>query len=72
MLCAEDILTITTDHTREYSLLLTYGKTAKQGVDLGTGQSLSDIRQTIVENLGSEISDGVSFWAEGLYSEKIV
>ncbi len=50
-----------TDHTREYCLLLAYGKTAKQGVDLGTRQSLSDIGQTIAENFGFEIADGVSF-----------
>ncbi|NNE68529.1 MAG: phosphopentomutase [Pyrinomonadaceae bacterium] len=50
-----------TDHTREYCLLLTYGKKAKQGVDLGTRQSLSDIGQTIAENFGFEIADGVSF-----------
>ncbi len=49
-----------TDHTREYCLLLAYGKTAKQGVDLGTRQSLSDIGQTIAENFGFEIADGVS------------
>ena len=50
-----------TDHTREYALLLAYGKTAKQGVDLGTRQSLSDIGQTVAENFGFGIADGVSF-----------
>ncbi|MFN0140637.1 MAG: phosphopentomutase [Pyrinomonadaceae bacterium] len=49
------------DHTREYVPLIVYGKTAKQGVDLGTRQSLSDIGQTIAENFGLEIDDGVSF-----------
>ncbi len=52
------------DHTREYCLLLAYGKNAKQGVDLGTRQSLSDIGQTIAENFGIEIPDGVSFLNE--------
>ncbi len=52
------------DHTREYCLLLVYGKTAKQGVDLGTRQSLSDIGQTIAENFGIAIPDGVSFLPE--------
>ncbi len=49
------------DHTREYVPLIVYGKTAKHGVNLGTRQSLSDIGQTIAENFGVEISDGVSF-----------
>lgn len=53
-----------TDHTREYCLLLCYGKSAKQGVDLGTRQSLSDIGQTIAENFGVELKDGVSFLSE--------
>ncbi|MEZ5427006.1 MAG: phosphopentomutase [Pyrinomonadaceae bacterium] len=53
-----------TDHTREYALLLVYGKTAKPGVDLGTRQSLSDIGQTIAENFGIELADGVSFLGE--------
>jgi len=49
------------DHTREYVPLLVYGKTAKTGVALGTRQSLSDIGQTIADNYGVEIEDGVSF-----------
>jgi phosphopentomutase len=49
------------DHTREYVPLLVYGKSAAAGVDLGTRQSLSDIGQTIAENFGSELEDGVSF-----------
>lgn len=49
------------DHTREYCLLLVYGKNAKAGIDLGTRQSLSDIGQTIAENFGIELPDGVSF-----------
>ncbi len=49
------------DHTREYVPVIAYGKTAKQGVDLGTRQSLSDIGQTIAENFGLVIEDGVSF-----------
>ncbi len=52
------------DHTREYCLLLCYGKNAKQGVNLGTRQSLSDIGQTIAENFGIELKDGVSFLRE--------
>jgi len=49
------------DHTREYVPLLVYGKTSAAGVYLGTRQSLSDIGQTISENFGVEIADGVSF-----------
>ena len=52
------------DHTREYAPLLVYGKSAKPGVNLGTRQSLSDIGQTIAENFGLELKDGVSFWGE--------
>lgn len=52
------------DHTREYVPLLVYGKTAKHGVNLGTRQSLSDIGQTIAENFGVRIDDGVSFLSE--------
>ena len=52
------------DHTREYVPLLVYGKNAKGGVALGTRQSLSDIGQTIAENFGVVIEDGVSFLNE--------
>jgi phosphopentomutase len=49
------------DHTREYAPLLVFGKSARQGVNLGTRQSLSDIGQTIAENFGLELKDGESF-----------
>ena len=52
------------DHTREYAPLLVYGKNAKQGVDLGTRESLADIGQTIAENFGLELKDGASFLSE--------
>lgn len=52
------------DHTREYAPLLVYGKNTKQGVNLGTRQSLSDIGQTIAENFGLKLKDGVSFLNE--------
>jgi phosphopentomutase len=52
------------DHTREYAPLLVYGKSARGGVNLGTHQSLSDIGQTIAENFGAELKDGVSFLSE--------
>lgn len=50
-----------TDHTREYAVLLAYGKAAKRGVDLGTRGSLSDIGQTIAENFGFRLANGESF-----------
>ncbi|MEJ7624900.1 MAG: phosphopentomutase [Pyrinomonadaceae bacterium] len=49
------------DHTREYVPLLVYGKQSSSGVNLGTRQSLSDIGQTIAENFGVRLPDGVSF-----------
>lgn len=52
------------DHTREYVPLMVYGRSAKPGVNLGTRQSLSDIGQTIAENFGVKLADGVSFLNE--------
>src|SRR5687768_13145096 len=52
------------DHTREYAPLLAYGKSAKQGVNLGTRESLADIGQTSAENFGLQLKDGVSFLSE--------
>ncbi len=52
------------DHTREYVPLLVYGKSATSGVALGIRQSLSDIGQTVAENFGVKIADGVSFLGE--------
>jgi len=49
------------DHTREYAPLLVYGKTARQGIDLGTRSSLSDIGQTVAENFGVHLTAGESF-----------
>jgi len=53
-----------TDHTREYAPLLVYGRSAKAGVDLGTRGSLSDIGQTISENFGIRLGNGLSFLSE--------
>lgn len=52
------------DHTREYAPLLVYGKLAKAGVNLGTRGSLADIGQTVAENFGLNIADGVSFLSD--------
>jgi phosphopentomutase len=53
-----------TDHTREYSPLIVYGKSARAGVDLGIRQSLSDIGQTIADNFGLRLVAGQSFLKE--------
>jgi phosphopentomutase len=37
-------------HSREYVPLITFGKQAKAGVNLGTRDSMADIGQTIGEN----------------------
>ena len=52
------------DHTREYTPLLVFGSAAKRGVNLGTRQSLSDIGQTIAENFGLKLNDGIEFLSE--------
>jgi len=50
-----------TDHTREYAPLIVFGKGARQGVNLGTRASLSDIGQTIAENFALGLSAGQGF-----------
>ncbi len=50
-----------TDHTREYSPLIVYGKSARAGVDLGIRSSLADIGQTIADNFGLKLTAGESF-----------
>jgi phosphopentomutase len=53
-----------TDHTREYVPILTWGRRARPGIDLGTRESLADIGQTIAENFGLQIQAGRSFLSE--------
>jgi phosphopentomutase len=55
---------VSTDHTREYVPILTWGQRAKSGVDLGTRETLADIGQTIAENFGLAIAHGTSFLKE--------
>jgi phosphopentomutase len=50
-----------TDHTREYALLVVFGKKAKAGVNLGTRKSLSDIGSTIADNFNLNLQAGESF-----------
>jgi phosphopentomutase len=56
-----DPTTPSTDHSREYVPLLTFGKRARAGVNLGLRKTLSDIGQTVAENFGVRIGQGSSF-----------
>jgi phosphopentomutase len=56
-----DPTTPSTDHSREYVPVLTYGKKARSGVGLGVRGSLSDLGQTVAENFGTRIENGESF-----------
>ena len=58
-----DPTTPSTDHSREYVPVLTYGKRARGGVALGSRRSLSDLGQTVAENFGTTIEQGESFLA---------
>jgi phosphopentomutase len=49
------------DHTREYTPLLVFGRQAQPGVNLGTRASLADIGQTIAANFGLKLEAGESF-----------
>ncbi len=71
----EDLLIITadhgcdpgfkgTDHSREYTPCLCYGKQLKKGVNMGIRTSFADIAATIAEYLGADYKgDGESFFA---------
>src|SRR5277367_5192793 len=59
-----DPTTASTDHSREYVPLLVYGPKARQGVNLGTRATLSDIGQTVADNFGTKIVAGTSFLPE--------
>lgn len=59
-----DPTTASTDHSREYVPLLTFGRRARAGVNLGTRSSLSDVGQTVAENFGTSIERGQSFLSE--------
>ena len=56
-----DPTTPSTDHSREYTPLLTLGHHARPGVNLGIRATLSDIGQTVAENFGTTIQNGESF-----------
>ncbi|MFQ9509738.1 MAG: phosphopentomutase [Lachnospiraceae bacterium] len=50
-----DPSTPSTDHSREYTPLIIYGQSIKEGVDLETRESFSDIAATILEYFGLEL-----------------
>jgi phosphopentomutase len=50
-----------TDHTREYTPLLVYGPGLRQGVNLGTRSSFTDIAATAAEYFEVPFTNGVSF-----------
>lgn len=56
-----DPTTPSTDHSREYTPLITFGPRARAGVDLGLRATLSDIGQTVAANFGTSITKGTSF-----------
>ena len=51
-----DPATPSTDHSREHTPMLIFGKSIREGVDLGTRASFADIGATILESFG--ITDG--------------
>ena len=55
----------TTDHTREYVPYLIYGKSLRQGVDLGTRYCFGTIANTVCDALGVQVClDGCGVWDE--------
>lgn len=61
-----DPVTPSTDHSREYTPMIAYGKKLKKGVNLGTRASFADIGSTILEwhGLSSDEIYGTSFLKE--------
>jgi phosphopentomutase len=60
-----DPLTESTDHSREYTPLLIYGKNIKS-INLGTRASFADISATVLDYFGLDQKDtkGTSFLGE--------
>jgi phosphopentomutase len=61
--CDPDPRWETTDHSREYVPILVYSPAGKEGVSLGTRETLADMGQTVAENFGGSIPHGRSFLA---------
>ena len=53
-----DPATPSTDHSREYTPMIAYGKRLKENVDLGTRESFADIGATVLEWFGLS-ADGI-------------
>ena len=54
-----------TDHSREHTPMLLYGKHVRQGVSVGTRNTFADIAATVLDMFGiKETLDGESFWDE--------
>ena len=60
-----DPTTASTDHSREYVPLLVFGRSIKNGADLGTRASFVDLAQTIDEIFGT----GTDFKGKSFYGE---
>lgn len=56
-----DPSTASTDHSREYTLLLTFSRSGKKDIDLGIRRSLADIGATVAGNFHVEAPAGTSF-----------
>ena len=61
-----DPVTPSTDHSREYTPMIAYGKKLKQGLNLGTRESFADIGATVLEwfDLPTDAIYGKSFLQE--------
>ncbi len=61
-----DPATPSTDHSREYTPMLICGKGVREGVDLGTRPTFSDISATVLDyfGVGQGKTSGTSFWNE--------
>ncbi len=59
-----DPTTPSTDHSREYTPLLTFGPRATGGVNLGTRATLADIGQAVAGNFETRIENGSSFLSQ--------
>ena len=63
-----DPATPSTDHSREHTPMLIFGKSIREGVDLGTRATFADIGATVLEALG--ITDG-GIAGESFYSQVV-
>ncbi len=61
-----DPATPSTDHSREYTPMIAYGKRVKKGVNLGTRESFADIGATVLEwfSIDGKRIYGTSFYKE--------